>query len=203
MLPRSLAPAPSLPCSLAPLLLIPSASRASASGSGLSTMPSPPPKGRSSTVRCLSCVKLRRSCVSIDTRPSFMARRTMPCSKKPAKKPGKMVTMSKRIPLMIEARRQGRSDRGNKGTRELGSESASGPRRNRLTPHPGRTRTGRAGYLAAQPPTSLPAGTAIEPSRTFGMSVSRVGGARLKNTPEHSNSPLRWKSAKVPTDPPV
>ncbi len=33
-------------------------------GSGLSTMPSPPPKGRSSTVRWRSCVKLRRSCVA-------------------------------------------------------------------------------------------------------------------------------------------
>jgi hypothetical protein len=34
----------------------------STTGSTLSTMPGPPPKGRSSTVRCLSLAQLRMSC---------------------------------------------------------------------------------------------------------------------------------------------
>ena len=50
-------------------------------------------------------------------------------------------------------------------------------------------------YFGVQPPTSLPGGTGIDPSKIFGMSASSVGGAKLKNTPEHSSSPFRWKSA--------
>src|SRR5580658_8665473 len=60
-------------------------------------MPSPPPNGRSSTVRCRSCVKSRRSCILISTNPEVCARRTIPCANTLSKKAGKMVTMSKRI----------------------------------------------------------------------------------------------------------
>src|ERR1039458_2927 len=76
---------------------MPSDARASARGSGLSTMPSPPPKGRSSTVRCRSWVKLRRSWMPTSTSPSASARRRIPFSKMLEKKPGKMVTISNRI----------------------------------------------------------------------------------------------------------
>src|ERR1035437_3648878 len=76
---------------------IPSDASASANGSGFSTIPSPPPKGRSSTVRCRSCVKARRSCTPTDTSPSASARRSIPFSKKLVKNSGKIVTISKRI----------------------------------------------------------------------------------------------------------
>ena len=66
-------------------------------------MPSPPPKGRSSTVRWRSWVKARRSWVCAEAMPSRKARETTPkssthgCVDGPRKKSGKMVTMSKRI----------------------------------------------------------------------------------------------------------
>src|ERR1700761_797328 len=60
-------------------------------------MPSPPPNGRSSTVRWRSCVKLRRSCVAICTRPVVRVRFRIPKSNGPEKKSGKIVMMSKRI----------------------------------------------------------------------------------------------------------
>src|SRR3954470_17203060 len=69
-------------------------SKQSKIGSGFRTMPSPPPNGRSSTVRCRSCVNSRRSCTSIFTKPISAARRVIPCSRGPRKKSGKMVTMS-------------------------------------------------------------------------------------------------------------
>ena len=68
--------APSARC-LPPTPNIPSAA---ASGSGFNTIPSPPPKGRSSTVRCRSCVNSRRSCRPTDTSPSACARRTPTCT---------------------------------------------------------------------------------------------------------------------------
>src|SRR3954469_9186386 len=80
---------------------IPSDSTHSNSGSGLSTMPSPPPNGRSSTVLCRSLVKARRSCTSICTMPASRARRMMPWSNGPRKNSGKMVTTSKRIALPL------------------------------------------------------------------------------------------------------
>ena len=46
-------------------------STASKIGSAFSTMPSPPPNGRSSTVRWRSCVKLRRSCAATSTSPAY------------------------------------------------------------------------------------------------------------------------------------
>ena len=61
---------------------------ASKIGCALSTIPSPPPKGLSSTVRCRSCVKLRRSCVAISTRPVVWARLRIPYSKMLVKKSG-------------------------------------------------------------------------------------------------------------------
>src|SRR5262249_24024576 len=42
-----------------------SPSTASNSGSGFITIPSPPPNGRSSTVRCRSCVNARKSCACV------------------------------------------------------------------------------------------------------------------------------------------
>ena len=50
------------------------ASTASNSGSGFMSMPWPPPNGASSTVRCLSCVHVRRSCASNAKMPAARAR---------------------------------------------------------------------------------------------------------------------------------
>src|SRR6266850_1737361 len=83
-----------LPRSLSALGAICNDSTASKIGSGFSTMPSPPPKGRSSTVRCLSRVNPRRSCTPISMSPASRARRTIPCSSGPRKKSGKMVRIS-------------------------------------------------------------------------------------------------------------
>jgi len=49
---------------------------ASPQGSGFMTMPGPPPYGASSTVRCRSWVKSRRSCTARSISPSAMARPT-------------------------------------------------------------------------------------------------------------------------------
>src|ERR1035441_4721660 len=67
---------------------------ASANGSGFKTIPSPPPKGRSSTVRWRSWVKARRLCTSTVTSPSASARRRIPFSKMLVKNSGKMVMIS-------------------------------------------------------------------------------------------------------------
>ena len=46
-----------------------SSSSAAPNGSGLSTMPAPPPYGVSSTVRCRSVVQVRRSCTCSSSSP--------------------------------------------------------------------------------------------------------------------------------------
>ena len=66
-------------------------------GSGLRTMPSPPPKGRSSTVRWRSWVKARRSWVRRSTRPARAARATTPWVSGLTKKSGKMEMRSMRM----------------------------------------------------------------------------------------------------------
>src|SRR5712692_1526691 len=69
-------------------------STASKTGSGLRTMPGPPPKGMSSTCRWRSCVWSRRSCVWSSTSPRSMPRPTTPCSNTGPNMAGKIVTTS-------------------------------------------------------------------------------------------------------------
>ena len=52
-------------------------STAANSGSGFSTIPGPPPNGMSSTTRCRSVVKSRRSCTRTSSSPCAMARATI------------------------------------------------------------------------------------------------------------------------------
>src|SRR3954468_22123447 len=78
---------------------MPSDSAHSKMGSGFKTMPSPPPNGRSSTVRCLSRVNARRSRTLISMSSASRARRTMPYSSGPRKKSGNIVRISNFIPV--------------------------------------------------------------------------------------------------------
>src|SRR5450631_1566402 len=73
------------------------ASTASNKGPGFITIPSPPPNGRSSTVRCRSLVNTRKSCTPTSINPVSRARRTIPWSNGPAKNSGKIVIKSNRI----------------------------------------------------------------------------------------------------------
>src|ERR1700680_4374934 len=73
------------------------ASTASNTGSGLITMPGPPPNGMSSTWRWRSCVVYGRSCAWSSIKPRSMARPTTPWSKTGANMPGNIVITSKRI----------------------------------------------------------------------------------------------------------
>src|ERR1700674_4997344 len=73
------------------------ASTASITGSGFITIPGPPPNGMSSTWRCRSWVKSRRSCACSCTTPRSIARPITPCAKTGPNMPGKMVTTSNRI----------------------------------------------------------------------------------------------------------
>src|ERR1700756_1456773 len=88
------------PCALRQTRGLPGGSRrravriAASSGSGFITMPGPPPYGRSSTVRCASCVCARGSSVPTVTSPRSMARPTTPYSSAPAIMRGKSVTTS-------------------------------------------------------------------------------------------------------------
>ena len=70
-------------------------SSASAHGSGFMTMPAPPPNGLSSTVRCRSWAKSRRSCTRTSRMPS---RRALPMSDRSsgARYSGKIETTSTR-----------------------------------------------------------------------------------------------------------
>src|SRR5262249_34818528 len=67
---------------------------AASMGSGLSTIPGPPPYGRSSTVRCTSVVCARGSSVPTFNRPRSTARPTMPNPSAPEIISGKRVTTS-------------------------------------------------------------------------------------------------------------
>src|SRR6478736_5981224 len=69
---------------------------ASAHGSGFMTMPAPPPKGLSSTVRWRSWAKSRRSCTRTSRMPS---RRALPMSDRSrgARYSGKIETTSRRM----------------------------------------------------------------------------------------------------------
>src|SRR5215470_2107908 len=69
------------------------ASRASPHGTGLMTIPGPPPKGVSSTLRCTSWAQFRRSCTANSIRPRSAA---LPSRETPSglKYPGKIVMMS-------------------------------------------------------------------------------------------------------------
>src|SRR5438477_10142171 len=69
-------------------------SAASNSGSGLSTIPGPPPNGLSSTVLCRSCVQSRKLCITNSSSPALLARWTMLTSKGPANISGKSVSTS-------------------------------------------------------------------------------------------------------------
>src|SRR5712692_2578985 len=71
-------------------------STAANTGSGLSTIPGPPPKATSSTWRWRSWVKARRSCVSRASTPAAIPRPTTPRAKTGPKTSGKMLTTSKR-----------------------------------------------------------------------------------------------------------
>src|SRR4051812_44729771 len=81
--------------------------RAPPRGWGRMTMPAPPPSGASSTVRCRSRVKSRRSCTSTWRIP---ARRALPSRERSsgARYSGKIVTTSRRISLRVveQARRR-------------------------------------------------------------------------------------------------
>ena len=83
LLPKQISPRPTAarspfpPRSFAPASPA-SDSTASNSGSGFITIPSPPPNGRSSTVRCRSCVNSRRSWTCVSISPASRARRTIP-----------------------------------------------------------------------------------------------------------------------------
>src|SRR5580704_13663081 len=66
------------------------------SGSGLSTIPGPPPKGMSSTWRWRSSVWSRRSWAHSSRVPLSSARPTTPTPSGPGKTPGKMVSTSTR-----------------------------------------------------------------------------------------------------------
>src|SRR6187402_240878 len=65
-------------------------------GSGFITMPSPPPNGRSSTVRWRSLVHCLRSWLSTFATPAAKPRPTTPTACTESKKLGKIVIMSKR-----------------------------------------------------------------------------------------------------------
>src|SRR2546428_2448131 len=67
---------------------------ASNTGSGLITMPGPPPNGTSSTCRWRSWVCSRRSCVWSSMIPRSMPRPTTPCSNTGPNMAGKIVTTS-------------------------------------------------------------------------------------------------------------
>ncbi|OGS41603.1 MAG: hypothetical protein A2506_08330 [Elusimicrobia bacterium RIFOXYD12_FULL_66_9] len=69
-------------------------STALASGSGIMTMPGPPPKGRSSTLRCLSSEKSRGFTQLQDRSPFSRARSIMLASMTGANISGKSVTKS-------------------------------------------------------------------------------------------------------------
>src|SRR2546427_3647687 len=69
-------------------------STASNTGSGLITMPGPPPNGTSSTCRWRSWVCSRRSCVWSSMIPRSMPRPTTPCSNTGPNMAGKIVTTS-------------------------------------------------------------------------------------------------------------
>src|SRR5574344_1085021 len=63
-------------------------------GSGLRTMPAPPPNGRSSAVLCLSVVQSRRSCTLTVSKPRSNAFPRMLSARKPSSMRGKSVRMS-------------------------------------------------------------------------------------------------------------
>src|SRR5438876_1824800 len=63
-------------------------------GSGFNTIPGPPPYGTSSTTRCRSVVKSRRSCTSTSSVPHAIARPRMPAASGSRIIAGKMVTIS-------------------------------------------------------------------------------------------------------------
>src|SRR5882672_5658404 len=67
-------------------------STASKKGSGLSTIPAPPPYGESSTVWCLSCVKSRSCTTRTFALPASTARPTMLVAAKGAIMSGNNVT---------------------------------------------------------------------------------------------------------------
>src|SRR5689334_5524529 len=66
-------------------------------GSGLSTMPGPPPNGTSSTVRCRSVVKSLRSRTRTSIVPRAIARATTPSASGAPNIAGKIVTTSIRM----------------------------------------------------------------------------------------------------------
>src|SRR5690606_6555113 len=65
-------------------------------GSGFMTIPGPPPYGTSSTTRCRSVVKSRRSCTPTASTPASIPRATTPSASGASNMRGKIVTMSKR-----------------------------------------------------------------------------------------------------------
>src|ERR1700690_1279596 len=73
-----------------------SCSIAANTGSGFSTIPAPPPNGRSSAVRCLSVVHLRRSWTATESRPLSRPFPRMLSARKPSSIPGKSVSTSMR-----------------------------------------------------------------------------------------------------------
>ena len=64
-------------------------STAAKNGSGFITIPGPPPNGMSSTTRCRSVVKSRRSCTPTSSTPRPMARPTTPSASGPSPSPEK------------------------------------------------------------------------------------------------------------------
>src|SRR5215470_7386159 len=74
-----------------------SASSASPQGPGAMTIPGPPPKGVSSTVRWVSCAHVRRSCTANSTMPRSAALPSSETRSGP-KYSGKIVMMSMRTP---------------------------------------------------------------------------------------------------------
>src|SRR5581483_1449520 len=76
-------------------------------GSGFSSIPSPPPKGRSSTVLCRSAVQSRRLWMRISTAPASRPRLSTPCSNGPRKNSGNIVSTwnitAYSVPLILPA----------------------------------------------------------------------------------------------------
>src|SRR4051794_38364127 len=67
-------------------------STAAKMGSHFNTMPSAPPKGRSSTVRWRSCVQSRKLWMRMSRMPVSLARLTTPWANGPSKNSGKIVS---------------------------------------------------------------------------------------------------------------
>src|SRR6185437_15469685 len=130
------------PCAERQILGLPAGSLACAariaarSGSGLSTIPGPPPYGRSSTVRCGSLVCALTSSVPTRASPRSIARPTTPCASAPRTISGKSVTTSicmtrYSTPRLLEHRRPVHND---PTCAEVHRAQVPGSRRNPVLP---------------------------------------------------------------------